>query len=57
MHSSSLASRPLVAVSPVDLGADEDGKPSVTRLPQHTTQLDLDLYGTWSRRYTEVCAA
>jgi hypothetical protein len=52
-----LLADPLVAVIPCDLGADEDGKPTVTRLPPDQTQLDLDLYGTWSRRYTEVCAA
>ena len=52
-----LLADPLVAVCPVDLGADKGGRPSVTRLPQHNTQLDLDLYGTWSRRYIEVCGA
>jgi hypothetical protein len=51
-----LLAEPLVAVCPVDLGTDEDGKPSVTRLPQDQTQLDLDLWGTWPQRYTEVCS-
>jgi hypothetical protein len=55
--SPALLTDPLVAVIPCDLGADGDGKPSVTRLPPDQTQLDLDLYETWSRRYTEVCAA
>jgi len=52
-----LLADPLVAVSPVDLAADEDGKPSVIRIPKNTTQLDRDLYSTWSRRYIEVCAS
>jgi hypothetical protein len=52
-----LLADPLVAVSPVDLVTDEDGKPSVARFPPEETQLDLDLYETWSRRYIEVCAA
>jgi len=51
-----LLADPLVAVIPCDLIADAEGKPSVTRLPQDHTQLDLDLWVAWSRRYTEVCA-
>jgi hypothetical protein len=47
---------PLVAVIGADLGAGGDGKSYVAR-PQDQPQLDLDLYGTWTRRYNEVCTA
>jgi hypothetical protein len=51
-----LLADPLVAVVGADLGAGGGGKSYVAR-PQDQPQLDLDLYGTWTRRYNEVCAA
>jgi hypothetical protein len=51
-----LLADPLVAVVGADLGAGGDGKSYVAR-PQDQPQLDLDLYGTWTRQYNEVCTA
>lgn len=51
-----LLSDPLVVVSPVDLTMDEDGRPSVTRLPENPTSEELETYATWARYYIEVIA-
>jgi hypothetical protein len=49
-----LLSDPLVAVSPVDLVADVNARPAVTRLPEEPTQDDLVMYRTWARHYIKV---
>ncbi|KAK0643284.1 3-hydroxybutyryl-CoA dehydratase [Cercophora newfieldiana] len=48
-----LLSDPLVAASPVDLIVDEDGRPSVTRLPAEATQADLETYAGWANHYVQ----
>ncbi|KAK0623688.1 hypothetical protein B0T14DRAFT_582569 [Immersiella caudata] len=37
-----------MSVGPVDLVVDEDGGPSVTRLPEETTQVNLETYTGWA---------
>lgn len=49
-----LLSDPLVASGPVDLIADGDGRPSVTRLPKESTADELEAFATWSRHYFKV---
>jgi len=51
-----LLSDPLVAAGPVDLIVDEDGRPSVTRLPSEATQVDLETYAGWANHYIQVPA-
>ncbi|KAK4195279.1 hypothetical protein QBC40DRAFT_289296 [Triangularia verruculosa] len=46
-----LLSDPLVAAGPVDLVVDEDGGPSVTRLPSDPAPADLETYATWAKHY------
>jgi hypothetical protein len=49
-----LLSDPLVAAGPVDLIVDENGRPSVTRLPAEATQADLETYAGWANHYIQV---
>lgn len=49
-----LLSDPLVAVYPVDLTTDEEGKPSLTRIPKDATSEDLETYAVWAGRYIKV---
>jgi hypothetical protein len=50
-----LLSDPLVAVNPVDLIADDTGRPSITRIPEASKLADLKTYAVWANRYIEVC--
>lgn len=49
-----LSSDPLVAVSPIDLIADEVGQPSFTRIPKASRPTDLETYAAWAQHYIEV---
>lgn len=48
-----ILSDPLMAVT-VDLVADQDAAPAVTRLPSVVTAEDLGQMATWSRQYFQV---
>jgi hypothetical protein len=45
----------LVASGPVDLVTDSSGRPSVTRIPESSSELDLQKYELWAHHYIEVC--
>lgn len=49
-----LLSDPNVAAGPVDLITDEEGEPSVTRIPKNPTPMDLETYAVWAGHYIKV---
>ena len=46
-------SDPMVAVG-VDLTAGKDGKPSVTQVPEDSTNSEIEMYAGWACHYIEV---
>jgi hypothetical protein len=50
-----LLSDPLVATGPVDLTTDENARASATRIPDHTSSVELEVYEAWARHYLKVC--
>ncbi|KFY40065.1 hypothetical protein V494_03676 [Pseudogymnoascus sp. VKM F-4513 (FW-928)] len=49
-----ILSDPLMAVSPVDLITDEKAAPSITRVPDDTTEEERKRYIGWATEYTKV---
>lgn len=49
-----LLSDSLVKVSPVNLGCDEDGRPSTTYFPKGATLDEQEVYATWAKHYVKV---
>ncbi|KAI4280128.1 MAG: hypothetical protein L6R35_005971 [Caloplaca aegaea] len=49
-----ILSDPLVAASPVDLVANEEGVSCVTRIPNNSTATEMKDYAGWAHHYVEV---
>jgi len=49
-----LLADPMVAVSPVDLTADERAEPAVTRIPPSPEAAEMEVYTAWSQHYIKV---
>ncbi|KAL4955376.1 hypothetical protein BDW69DRAFT_160766 [Aspergillus filifer] len=50
-----ILSDPEVSVCPVDLNANCDGEPFVTRIPEGTSDSEMAMYEGWARYYVQVC--